>query len=425
MFTAVALLLLTGTALLMSIVGLSPALGAFLAGVVLATSEYRHELESDVEPFKGLLLGLFFITVGAGIDVEAFYQSLGLVLALTVGVMLIKAVVLYLLAWMFRIRGGDRWLLTLGLAQAGEFGLVLISFSLQADALPPAYAELLLLVVALSMLLTPMLFLLFDNVILPRMFKTQSRDTDEITEPGTVIIAGLGRFGQVVNRLLLSNGYKTVVLDRKSDLIDDMRAFEVKSFYGDASRPELLHAAGLAEARLLVVAIDNPEEALRLIAYARRERPDLHIISRAYDRLNVYQLYQSGTTDIVRETFDSALRAGRYALEALGMHPSEAGKAARLYNEEDVKGIRKLAAVYDPDIPVSRNPDYVRLSLEIKAELERAMMGKQHLRSDRFERGSRPPGNTGVDDDRDAVDPKSTTQVSSTPEVPERSTVDT
>jgi len=398
MFTAAALTLLIGIALLMMLVGLSPALGAFLAGVVLATSEYRHELESDIEPFKGLLLGLFFITVGAGVDFGVLSSNLGVVLALTVAVMGTKAAVLFVLSLIFTIKGADRWLLFLGLAQAGEFGFVLISFCLQSFALPVELSKILLLVVAMSMLLTPLLFIFLEKIIQPRMVKGQARENDEITEEGIAIIAGIGRFGQVINRMLLSNGYKTVVLDRHADVVDTMRAFEVKSFYGDATRPDLLHAAGLHEAKLLVVAIDDKEEALKLIEHARRERPDIHIIARAYDRRHVYELYQSGTDDIVRETFDSALRSGRYALEALGMHPFDAEKAAVLYAEQDVKGIRELAQVYKHGVPPSQNEDYVKMSLVINARLHDLMSGRTSVRHDHTEKGWRPPGNTVVED---------------------------
>ena len=286
----------------------------------------------------------------------------------------------------------------MGLAQAGEFGFVLISFCLQSYALPVELSKILLLVVALSMLLTPLLFIYFEKVVQPRLVQHQSRDDDEITEEGVAIIAGIGRFGQVINRMLLSNGYKTVVLDRHADLVDSMRAFKLKSFYGDATRPDLLHAAGLHEAKLLVVAIDDQEEALKLIAHARRERPDIHIIARAYDRRHVYELYQSGTDDIVRETFDSALRSGRYALEALGMHPFDAQKAATLYADQDVKGIRELASVYKPGVPPSQNEEYVKLAIVINERLHKLMSGKSDIRHDRSERGWHPPGNTVVDD---------------------------
>lgn len=396
MFTASALLLVIGIALLMTLVGLSPALGTFLAGVVLATSEYRHELESDIEPFKGLLLGLFFITVGAGIDFAILFDNLLMVIGLTVLVMGAKALILLLLAVLFNVKGQDRWLMVLGLAQAGEFGFVLISFCLQSSALPESMSGILLLVVALSMLLTPALFIFFEKWIQPRMVDQQIRDADDITEQGIAIVAGIGRFGQVINRMLISNGYKTVVLDRHADLIESMRKFRVKSFFGDASRPDLLHAAGLHEARLLVVAIDDREQALELIAHARRERPDIHIIARAFDRTHVYDLYQSGANDIVRETFDSAVRSARYALEALGMHPYDSEKAATLFINEDLKGIRRLAEVHRPGVPASQNPEYVKIALELAEALEQAMLGKTQSRHDTSEQGWQPPGNTSV-----------------------------
>ncbi len=386
-FTAAALLLVIAIALLMSMVGLSAALGTFLAGVVLATSEYRHELESDIEPFKGLLLGLFFITVGAGINFDILFSNFGIVILITVGVILLKALVLFVLSLIFKIKGSDQWLFFLSLAQAGEFGFVLISFCLQNNVIPVYIADILLLVVALSMLMTPALFIFFEKIVQPRLLAGQTLEHDEIDEKGTVIIAGHGRFGQVINRLLLSNGFKTVVLDIRADTTENLRAFKVKTFYGDATRPDLLHAAGLQEAKLLVVAIDDYQQALELIAYARRERPDLHIIARAFDRLGVYKLYQSGTNDIVRETFDSAVRAGRYALEALGLHPIDAEKAATMYVDMDRKGIRELAEVYDPKIPVARNKEYIARALKIKDELDAAMSGNSELKPDHSERG--------------------------------------
>jgi len=303
--------------------------------VVLANSEYRHELGSDIEPFKGLLLGLFFITVGAGIDFGTLFGAFLPIVGLTLALIAIKALVLTVLAFAYGVGRGidsrDRWLFMLAVAQAGEFGFVLISFCLSNDVIPQAIADILLLVVALSMLLTPVLVILLEKVIVPRLSTAEVRADEEITEQGTAIIAGHGRFGQVINRILASNGFKTVVLDTEADLIEDLRRFDIEVFYGDASRPDLLASAGLAEARLLVVAIDDRELAVKLIAHARRERPDLHIVARAFDRRHVYDLYKSGTSDIVRETFDSAVRARRYSLQALGMHPFDAENATRDY----------------------------------------------------------------------------------------------
>ena len=222
--------------------------------------------------------------------------------------MVAKGAILYVLAVAFRIRGRDRWLFTLGLAQAGEFGFVLISFALQQAVLPGEIGQILPLVVALSMLLTPLAFIADDGHA-PRIADRHAprdarEDPDEIDEWGPVIIAGIGRFGQVVNRMVQMAGVKTVVLDHDLSTIGLMRRFGFKGFFGDPTRPELLHAAGLAEARVLVVALDHKKAAVRLVEYARAERPDRHIVARAHDRVHVYELYRAGTDDIVREMFD-------------------------------------------------------------------------------------------------------------------------
>lgn len=400
-FTAAALLMVIAIALLMTLVGLSPALGTFLAGVVLANSEFRHELESDIAPFKGLLLGLFFITVGAGIDFGILFSQFWSVLGLTLGVMALKAGILLALALFFRIRGTDRWLFALSLAQAGEFGFVLLSFCVQSFVIGGELADTLLLVVALSMLLTPALFIFHDKVIVARSDTNQASESDEITEKGTTIIAGHGRFGQIVNRVLLSNNHKTVVLDHRADLIEGLRKFGVRVFFGDATRPDLLHAAGLHDAELLVVAIDDPDQAIELVKHARRERPDLHIVARAEDRMTVYQLYSAGANDIVRETFDSSVRASRYALEALGMHAYEAEKATTVFVDHDRMAMRKLAQVWKPEISVFDDPEYIALAKEVNAQLESAMEGDRSALHDKTDRGWTPPGKTRQPTDRD------------------------
>lgn len=391
-FTAAALLLVIAIALLMTLVGLSPALGTFLAGVVLANSEFRHELESDIEPFKGLLLGLFFITVGASIDFTLLWANLYLVLALTIGLMAVKVGVLYGLAHFFKLRGPDKWLFALGLAQAGEFGFVLLSFTVQNAVLPSELAAILLLVVALSMMLTPALFILLDRLILPRFDQSQGEEADEISEASHIIIAGLGRFGQIINRLLLANGYKTVVLDHRADVVEGLRKFGVRSFFGDAGRPDLLHSAGLSEARLLVVAIDDVERSLEIIRHARRENPTLHIIARAFDRGHVYRLYEAGANDIVREVFDSSVRAAGYALSALGMHPYDVEKSKSVFVRQDRWGLRQLAPLWREDVPVFNNAEYIAKSKEIAEQLDAAIMGDRRSLHDTMERGWTPPG---------------------------------
>ncbi|WP_323785300.1 monovalent cation:proton antiporter-2 (CPA2) family protein [Thalassovita sp.] len=379
MYTALALLIVLGIALLMTLVGLSPALGTFLAGVVLANSEFRHELESDIEPFKGLLLGLFFITVGAGIDFDMFLSEPLDLIGLTLTVLLIKGTVLYLLGLLFGLKGRGKWLFTLSLAQAGEFGFVLLAFSRQQNVLPSGLADRLSLVVALSMLATPLLFILYD-LLSRTMGESDTQEPDQIDEQGPVIIAGIGRFGQIVNRLVQSSGFKTVVLDHDMETIRLMRQFGFKGFFGDPTRPELLHAAGLKEARVLVVALDDPGAAARLVAFARRERPDLHIIARARDRNHVFQLYAAGANDIVRETFDSSLRAGRYVLENIGLTEFEAAEAEKVFYHHDREAIRELAQVWDPNVPSAQNPAYVKRARELEKDLETALLAQLEKR---------------------------------------------
>ncbi|WP_370269984.1 cation:proton antiporter [Nioella sp.] len=373
MYTAVALLIVIGIAFLMTLIGLSPALGTFLAGVVLANSEFRHELESSIEPFKGLLLGLFFITVGAGIDVERLAAEPFLVVGLAVAVIFIKGAVLYGLGRAFGLGRRGLWLFTLGLAQAGEFGFVLVSFALQLNVFPEPLADRLLLVVALSMMITPLLFLLFDHLARKFQENAETAEADEIDEEGPVIIAGIGRFGQVVNRLVQSSGYRTVVLDHDMQTIQLMRRFGFKGFFGDPTRPELLHAAGLGSARVLVAALDDHKATTKLVAYARRIRPDLHIVARARDRNHVYALYQAGADDIVREMFDSSLRAGRYVLENIGMSEYEAAIAEETFYHHDRHTVRELAKLWNPAVPASENEPYIARAKELEKELETAL----------------------------------------------------
>jgi len=381
MFTALALLIVIGIAFLMNLVGLSPALGAFLAGVVLANSEFRHELESDIAPFKGLLLGLFFITVGAGIDLHALFGQFFTIMGLALAVIVLKGAILYSLGRAFGLRGRGVWLFTLSLAQAGEFGFVLISFSGQQNVIPPSMTGTLLLVVAISMLITPLLFILYDWLSRRIDDGAESREPDEIRAQGPVIIAGIGRFGQIVNRLVRSSGFKTVVLDNDLGAIQRMRRFGIKGFFGDPTRPDLLHAAGLASAQVLVVALDDADAATRLVAFARRERPDLHIVARARDRTHVFRLFKAGADDIVREVFDSSLRAGRYVLENMGLSAFEAAEMEKMFYQHDRKSVRELAALWDPAIPTVENPAYISRAKELEQELQTMLLSQLEERA--------------------------------------------
>lgn len=388
MYTALALLIVVAISFVMYLVSQSPALGAFLAGVVLANSEFRHELESDIAPFKGLLLGLFFITVGAGINFDILFTAPMMILALTLSMMLLKGSILYGLGRIFGLKGRAQWLFTLSLAQAGEFGFVLISFSLSQNAIPRELSEILLLIVALSMLITPLLFISYD--FLSRRMEETAPDHafDEVDDQGPVIIVGIGRFGQIVNRLVRSAGFKTVVLDHDLEAIQRMRRFGVKGFFGDPTRPDMLNAAGLAAARVLVVAIDDPDASVRLIEFARRERPDLHIVARAHDRNHVFRLFQAGANDIVREMFDASLRAGRYVLENVGLTEFEASELEDTFYRHDRHSVRELAALWDPEKPTVENAAYIARAKELEQELQTMLLSQlevsaaQHDKSD-------------------------------------------
>ncbi|MGR5063816.1 monovalent cation:proton antiporter-2 (CPA2) family protein [Photobacterium sp. DNB22_13_2] len=398
-FTASALMLVIGIAALMSLVGLSPALGTFLAGVVLANSEFRHELESNIEPFKGLLLGLFFITVGAGIDFSVLINNLGMVLGITFGVMLIKAAVLFSLALIFKVKGSDRYLLTLSLAQAGEFGFVLLSYSMQNNVLPAGITQILSLVVAISMFLTPGLFIFFDKAVLPKFEeKSNERETDEIDETGTVIIAGIGRFGQIINRLLVANGVKTVVLDHEAGQIDNMRKINIKSYYGDATRPDLLHTAGIEEAKLMVIAIDDQERAVELTEYVKHSYPHVRILARAYDRGHHYALRFAGADFIISETYHSALTMGTQALKDLGIHPFRAEQLRQTFVETEAKSKEVLYQAWKDNTEESKfNATYRDLFIQLEEALSNEMKSDRHDKHASSERGWTPPPKGYID----------------------------
>ncbi|MCG9647870.1 monovalent cation:proton antiporter-2 (CPA2) family protein [Vibrio brasiliensis] len=392
-FTATALMLVVGIAALMSLVGLSPALGTFLAGVVLANSEFRHELESNIDPFKGLLLGLFFITVGAGINFSILFDDFALIIGLTIGVMLLKALVLFALAFIFRIKNSDRWLFTLSLAQAGEFGFVLLSFTVQNHVIPQEIAQTLSLVVALSMFLTPALFILFDKVILPR-FEQQSneQEADTIDEKGTVIIAGIGRFGQIVNRLLVANGIKTVVLDQQAAQVDVVRQINTKAYFGDASRPDLLHTAGIEEAAMLVIAIDNRDTSVELTKYVKHSYPQVKVLARAFDRGHGYLLRQAGADVVELETYHSALELGAHAMRQLDYHPFMVEKQKSAYKRVEDKKSDTLYHAWEDDSEGERfDNNYRKLFMHLEEQIKLAIQSDRTDRHQTLDREWTPP----------------------------------
>lgn len=393
MFTTTALLLVIGIAALMGLVGLSPALGTFLAGVVLANSEFKHELESNIEPFKGLLLGLFFITVGAGINFQILSDNLAVILGITFGLMILKALVLFSLSYIFKITSSDRWLFALSLAQAGEFGFVLLSFTQQQNVLPTELVQLLSLPVALSMFLTPGLFILFEKVILPKFSVSENeREADNIEEMGAVIIAGVGRFGQIVNRLLVSNNIPTTALDYQTSQVDMMRSINIKSYFGDATLPDLLHTAGAHDASMIVIAIDQKEAAIELTHYMKLTYPHIKVLARAFDRGHSYQLQKAGADFVISETYHSALELGREALFQLGMHPFQAEQQKHVFLETESTHKDELFSIWKQASEEGGfAEDYKTLFMQLEKTLSEEMGKDRTDAHDKGERGWTPP----------------------------------
>ena len=339
-FIAAALMLVVGTALLMVQVGLSPALGTFLAGVVLADSEYRHELESDIEPFKGLLLGLFFISVGAQIDFGLIASDPAVISGIVVAVMVAKWLVLAMLGRLFGLDRPARWILAISLAQIGEFAFVLISFAGQNHIFGDEIGKPLIAATAISMALTPLLFIALERLILPRVTDDDApaRPHDEIAHADTpVVIAGYGRYGQMVGRILRANRIPMTILDLDPDIVDFVARLGVKVYYGDAGRLDLLHAAGCARAKLFVLAVDNAAESTKIAEEVRKHFPHLQILARCVDRQHYYTLRELGIEKVFRETFGSAWETGIEALRAMGYRANTAYRLGRRWRDHEDK----------------------------------------------------------------------------------------
>lgn len=349
-FTIFALFLVVAISLVMHSIGLSPALGTFLAGVVLAESEFRHELEADIEPFKGLLLGLFFITVGASINFELLFNQFSTVVALVALLIVIKACILFALAVTFKISSKQKLLFTLALAQGGEFAFVLLSVTTTLSILTPEQTSLVTLVVAVSMLIAPLLLMLYEQ-IQKRSSSTKPEfdKPEQINTAKHVIIAGYGRFGQIMGRLLHAQGYEITVLDHSPSQIELLRRFGNTVFYGDAARQELLEAAGAHTAQMLVVAIDNPDKTIEIIKLAHKNYPQLKIVARAIDRRHAYQLLNLKVDAFNRETVDSAINLAIESLQLLGNSKEDAERAGKLFRDHDRASVLQLSELWGDD----------------------------------------------------------------------------
>ena len=382
-FVAAALALVVGISLLMTAVGLSPALGTFLAGVVLANSEYRHELESDIEPFKGLLLGIFFISIGASLNFTLIGDESLLIVGLTAGLIMLKWLVLVVTGFLFKMAKKERSLFSIALAQGGEFAFVLFQFSKTNGVLPTETIDPLICAVAISMFLAPLLFLAHDKLIVSRYAdEGDERETDAIDHRGhKVILAGFGRLGTDIGRFLISAGIKPVILDHDAVNVDVLRKFGFEVYYGDITRLDLLEAAGADEAELMIITIGDVEKSRELVELAKKHYPHLRIAVNAADRSSAYELMDLGVTHLRRETFGSAMELGQDALQLLGFDPYEAHRLVRIFRKNDEEMIPELYKMHRED-----EDSYISMYRKHNADLEELMTLDQNMDLDELDK---------------------------------------
>ncbi|MDX7986266.1 glutathione-regulated potassium-efflux system protein KefB [Xenorhabdus sp. 12] len=376
-FTAASLLVVLGAAIFMEKLGFSMALGTFIAGVLLADSEYRHELEIAIEPFKGLLLGLFFISVGMSLNMGVLLTNLLSVLLSVLGLVLVKGFILYLLGRISGLRQSSSLQLSGVLSQGGEFAFVLFSVALGQKVLDQNQMSLLLVVVTLSMMTTPLVMQLIEKLLAHRYNAQEEHSEQPFVEDNDpqVILVGFGRFGQVVGRLLMANKIRITVLERDVSVIGTMRRYGYKVYYGDASELELLRSAGAAKAKAIVITCDEPEDTMAIVHLCQKHFPHLHITARARGRLEAHELLQSGVKDFNRETFSSALDLGRKVLIRLGIHPHQAHRAQQHFRRLDMRMLRELMPHLHGDLAQITRVKEARRELE---ELfEREMMNER------------------------------------------------
>jgi glutathione-regulated potassium-efflux system ancillary protein KefC len=368
----------------MQLVGLSMALGAFLAGVLLAESEYRRELETDIEPFKGLLLGLFFIAVGMSIDFGVLMASPGQMALIVLGFLLLKGVVIFSLGSAMKLPLQDRVVFTLLLAQGGEFAFVVFQAAAGARVFAPETASLLIGAVAVSMLLSPLLLVAVDKWLLPRFASRPATQLEEISEEqdAPVLIAGFGRYGQIVTRMMLAEGFACTVLEHDSEMVEVARNFGNHVFYGDATRLDLMRTAGAAKARVLMVAVDDVEQSLRIVDLAHAHFPNLEIVARARDVTHWNKLRDRNVMLVQRELFESSLRSARSVLELLGHNPHDADTSARRFRKHNLELFEKMHPHYQ---------DRAKLIAVVK---EGRQQLEQQMAQERLERAGRKAAST-------------------------------
>ena len=358
--TAAALFVVLGAALLMEAGGLSMAMGAFVAGVLLSESSFRHQLEADIEPFRGLLLGLFFLGVGMSLDLAVVARNWWLVLSGVAALMATKAACIYAVARLAKSSHADALDRAVIMAQGGEFAFVLFSGALGKGVIDETVNANMTAIVVLSMVFTPLMIILHNRFAKAEEMETRAADT--IEEQNPILIIGMGRFGQHIQRMIQMSGYGTTIIDLDPKVVQNFTQYGVKTHFGDASRHELLIAAGIEKACMMVVAIDNREQALQIIRFAREINPNIKIVARAFDRLHTFALYQAGADDIVREVFDASVRAGKGALKLLGIKSDIADKIAHYYFHTDRHEMIEQARVHDPALGPFQNQQMIEIS---------------------------------------------------------------
>lgn len=373
-FTAAALLVVLGSALFMDTLGFSMALGTFIAGILLAESEYQHELEIAIEPFKGLLLGLFFISVGMALNLGVLYTHILLVLAGVIILVTVKGAVLYGLSRVFGLRTSVRLQFSAVLSQGGEFAFVLFSAAGAQKVISSSQLSLLLVVVTISMMTTPLLMQWVDRILVKRYNDAEESDEKHFVQDDEpqVIIVGFGRFGQVIGRLLMANKMRITVLERDISAVGLMRTYGYKVYYGDATELELLRASGAEKAKSIVITCDEPADTMTIVHLCQQHFPHLNILARARGRVEAHELLQAGVVNFSRETFSSALELGKKALVTLGMHPHSAYRAQQHFRRLDMRMLREL-------VPQNRG-DVAQISRvkEARRELEDIFQSEMH-----------------------------------------------
>ncbi len=369
LLVASALFIVFGIAFLMELVGLSPALGAFLGGVVLATSEFKHELESTLEPFKGLLLGLFFMAVGASINFVVIGENPVMISGLVIGVIVLKAIVLFFVASLFKLKIDQKLLLAVGLAQIGEFAFVLLSFAYELNIFDQMQLDIMLVVTALSMTLTPLLGIANERLILPRVGTKESeqKPMDNIEKVHKVILVGFGHFGSTIGRFLRANGVEATILDQDSNRVDLLRKMGFEVYYGDASRIDLLESAGIAEADFLISAIDNPETTLHLVKKLQKKYPNVKLMVRAKNRYDAYELINWGVENIYRESLDTSVKLASDVLLQMGFGKRMVQNQAQKFIQFDEESLRRLA------VKMKNEEEYIFRAREEIAQQEKCL----------------------------------------------------